>query len=105
MRLSPHDILLGIFHVILGDAEINLDHFDAAIDAYRKALDSGFRQFFVYSNLAAAYAHAGRSDDAKAALAEARHLNPKLTLRWLKEHSPNLPAVSDGLREAGLPEE
>ena len=105
MRLSPHDILSGVFHVILGDAEINLGHLDAAVDAYRKALDLGFRQFFVYSNLAAAYAHAGRGDEAKAALAEARHLNPKLTLKWMRDHSPHLPAVYDGLREAGLPEE
>jgi TolB-like protein/DNA-binding winged helix-turn-helix (wHTH) protein len=105
IRLSPHDILMGIFRVILGDAEINLGHFDAAIDAYRKALDSGFRQFFVYSNLAAAYAHVGKIDQAKAALTEARRLNPKITLKWMKENSPNLPAVYDGLRKAGLPEE
>jgi TolB-like protein len=105
IRLSPHDILMGIFRVILGDAEINLGHFDAAIDAYRKALDSGFRQFFVYSNLAAAYAQAGKVDEARAALTEARRLNPGITLKWMKEHSPNLPAVYDGLRKAGLPEE
>jgi adenylate cyclase len=106
MRLSPHDPLLGgPLHVILGDAEISLGHFDAAIDAYRKAIDSGLQTFFVYTNLAAAYAHAGKMDEAKAALAEARRLNPKLTVKWMKEHTPNLPAVFDGVRKAGLPEE
>ncbi len=40
-----------------------------------------------------------------AALAEARRLNPAITVKWLKEHSPNLPASFDGLRKAGLPEE
>jgi hypothetical protein len=44
-------------------------------------------------------------DEAKAALAEARRLNPAITVKWMKEHTPNLPAVSDGLRKAGLPEE
>jgi adenylate cyclase len=105
MRLSPHDIAIGVFHVILGDAELGLGHFDAATDAYTKALDSGFREFFVHTNLAAAYAQAGKSDEAKAELAEARRLNPAITIKWMKEHTPNLPAVFEGLRRAGLPEE
>ena len=43
MRLSPRDPLVGLFHVDVGDAEIGLGHFDAAIDEYRKAIDSGFQ--------------------------------------------------------------
>jgi adenylate cyclase len=105
MRLSPRDPYIGNFHVIVGDAEISLGHVDAAIDEYRKAIDAGLRQFFAYTNLAAAYAHAGKMDEAKSALAEARRLNPAITVKWMKEHTPNLPAVFDGLRKAGLPEE
>jgi hypothetical protein len=30
-------------------------------------------------------------DDAKTALAEARRLNPKLTIKWMGAHAPNLP--------------
>jgi tetratricopeptide (TPR) repeat protein len=106
MRLSPHDINFGIWHVEVGDAEIKLGHFDAAIDAYRMALDLGWRQaFFVHANLAAAYALVGKMDEAKAELAEARRLNPAITVKWMKEHTPDLPAVSDGLRKTGLPEE
>ena len=41
MQLSPRDFPVGIFHVIAGDADIGLGHFDAAIDAYRKALELG----------------------------------------------------------------
>ena len=48
--------------------------------------------------------HAGKMDEAKAALAEARRLNPAITIKWMKEHTPNLPAVFDGLQKAGLPE-
>jgi hypothetical protein len=50
-------------------------------------------------------APAGRMDEARSALAEARRLNPAITIKWLKEHTPNLPASFDGLRKAGLPEE
>jgi len=78
---------------------------DAAIDQYRKAIDLGFGGFPVYTNLAAAYALAGKTDEAKASLAEARRLNPKRTVTWMIEHRPNLPAVFDGVRKAGLPEE
>ena len=105
MRLSPRGPEFGLFHLIVGDAEISLGHVDAAIDEYRKAIDAGLYVFPVYSNLAAAYANAGKTDEAKAALAEARRLNPAITIKWMKEHTPNLPAVFDGLRKAGLPEE
>ena len=89
----------------MGDAEINLGHFDAAIDEFHKALDMGLQAYFLHTNLAAAYAHAGKMDEAKTELAEARRLNPAITVKWVKEHAPNLPAVFDGLRKAGLPEE
>ena len=105
MRLSPRDPYIGVFHVDVGDAEIGLGRLDAAINEYRKAIDSGFHRYFAYTNLAAAYAHAGKMDEAKAALAEARRRNPAITVKWMKEHGPNLPAVFDGLRKAGLPEE
>ena len=105
-RLSPRDPVMDFWHVDLGDAEINLGHFDAAIDEYHKALDMGLQgMYFVHTNLAAAYAQVGKMDEAKAELAEARRLNPAITIKWVKEHSPNLPAVFDGLRKAGLPEE
>jgi TolB-like protein len=105
MSLSPHDTDTSTFHVIVGDAEISLGHFDAATDEYRKAIDVGPRMFFQYTNLAAAYALAGKMDEGKAALVEARRLNPAITVKWMQQHTPNLPAVFDGLRKAGLPEE
>src|SRR6516164_5925240 len=77
IRLSPRDFDVGIWHVVIGDAEINLGHFDAAIAEYRKALDLGWQQaFFVHTNLAAAYAQSGKMEESKAEMAEARRLNP-----------------------------
>jgi adenylate cyclase len=103
--LSPRDFLNSTFLMIAGDAEINLGDFEAAIAAYRKTLDSGFREFFIYARLSAAYAEAGRTDEAKAALAEARRLNPNFTVKSMIEHMPNWPAMFEGVRKAGLPEE
>ena len=60
---------------------------------------------FFYEVLAAAYAQAGKLDEAQDALVEARRLNPKLTVKWEIEHGPDIPAVLEGLRKAGLPEE
>jgi adenylate cyclase len=105
MRLSPRDPFIGLFHVQLGDAELGLGHFDVAIDEYHNATDAGFRPFLVYTNLAAAYALDGKMGEAKATLAEALRLNPKLTLKWMIAHTPNLPPVFEGLRKAGLPDE
>jgi TolB-like protein/class 3 adenylate cyclase len=105
IRLSPRDPSIGLSHIRLGDAELGLGHLDAAIDNYLNAVDSGYRPFFVYNDLAAAYALEGKMDDAKTALAEARRLNPKLTAKWLQSVAPNIPALFEGLRKAGLPEE
>jgi adenylate cyclase len=103
--LSPRDPNVGVFHVEIGDAELDQGHVDAAIEEYRKAIDFGLRRFFVYANLAAAYAQAGRMDEAKATLVEARRLNAAITVKWMMEHVPNNPAVFEGLRKAGMPEE
>ncbi len=105
MRLSPRDPKTGVWYMQLGSPELEQGHYDAAIDELHKALDAGFRPYIPYANLAAAYALEGKMDEAKSALAEARHLNPNLTVKWVIAHSPNLPKAFEGMRKAGLPEE
>jgi hypothetical protein len=77
----------------------------AAIEACKKAIDGGYRVFLPYLNLAAAQALKGEDSDAKAALDEARRLNPRLSLKWLTEHRPVLEPAFDSLRKVGLPDE
>jgi hypothetical protein len=36
---------------------------------------------------------------------EARRVNPKLTVKLMRELDPDFPWMSEGLRKAGLPEE
>ena len=103
MSLSPRDPALSQWHNFMADAEIGLGHFDTAIDESSKAIDGGYRVFYSYLNLAAAHALKGDMDEARAALAEARRLNPKLSIKWLTERKPVLQPAFDGLRKAGLP--
>ena len=105
MRLSPRDPEMPNRLINLGMAEVGLGHFDAAVVEFQKAIDSGAHYFIPYVNLAAAYALAGKMDEAKTALAEGKRLNPELTVKWLTDHAPNLPPLFDGLRKAGLAEE
>ena len=105
IRLSPRDPRIGLWLVTFGNAELGLGHFDAAIDEYHKAIDAGWRAYQPYRGLAAAYALKGKMEEATSALAEARRLNPQLTLKWRQTHSLNIPPLLEGLRKAGLPEE
>jgi adenylate cyclase len=105
MRLSPRDPSTGRYYNYLFAAELGLMHFDAGIDEGNRAIDAGYRTFQVYTYLAAAYALKGDMEAAKTALAEARRLNPKLNVKSMAERYANIPAVAEGLRKAGLPEE
>ena len=105
MRLSPRDPDIGTWHMYMGDAELGPGHYDAAIAEYQKAIDAGYRTFIPYADMAAALALAGRMDEARAALAEARRLNPQLTGKWEKAHAPNIPNLFEGLSKAGLPDD
>ena len=104
IRLSPRDPEIDWWHLILGEAELGLGNLDATIDEAQKAISAGDRTQASYLELTAAYALSGKMDEAKAALAKARRINPDLTVKWMIERWPNTPAMFDGLRKAGLPE-
>ena len=103
--LSPRDPVGGLWHTILGVSEACLGRLDAAIAEYKRGIDAGYRTYFPYAYLAGAEAAKGNDAEAKSALAEARRLNPQLTIKSFAETLPREPIVIDGLRNAGLPEE
>jgi adenylate cyclase len=106
MRLSPRDPYIGIWHMGLGNAELGLGHYDAAIEEFHKGDNSGCCGAAAPWSLAAAYALAGKMDQARSALAEARRIEPKLTIKWLTElYIPGPPPLFEGLRKAGLAEQ
>jgi adenylate cyclase len=104
MRLSPHDPQMGWWHIALGDAEFGLGNFEAAIAQYQKDLEIG-NHTDRYIDLAAAYALAGKIDQAKLSLEKARNGNRDLSIKSLEGYSPNLPRWTEGLRKAGLAEQ
>ena len=105
--LSPRDPVGGVWHTILGVSEVCLGRPDAAIVEFKRAIDAGYRTYFPYALLAGAEAAKGNDAEAKLALAEARRLNPQLTIKWFAEHlgRPAANNIVDGWRKAGLPEE
>jgi adenylate cyclase len=105
MRLSPRDPAMSQWFNLRADTELGLGRFDEALEGAKNAVDGGYRVFYAYLNLATAAAFKGQTDDAKAAIGEARRLNPNLSVKWLVKHKPVLQFAFDSLRKAGLPEE
>jgi predicted Zn-dependent protease len=105
LALSPRDPLSGIWYGYLGIAEFCRGRLDAAVEQLKRAIYSGYPTYITYALLAGAEAAKVNDAEAKLALAEARRLNPQLTIKWLMSETPTPPIVIDGLRKAGLPEE
>ena len=104
-KLSPRDPLSGVWHMNMGFGELCRGRIDAAIKEIKRAIDEGYRPYLPYAFLAAASALSGNGADAKTALAEARRLNPQLTIKWFEANTVNTPMILEGLRKAGLPDE
>jgi hypothetical protein len=51
-------------------------------------------------NLAASYALLGKIDEAKPSVAETLRLNPRFTIKWLREHASDIPTRTEGVRKA-----
>jgi adenylate cyclase len=106
MRLSPRDAQIGIWRMLLGEAEVGLGDYDAAVEQERMAVDAGYGPYQPYMISAAAYALAGQDDKARSALVQAQRQQPGLTsMKWVIAHTPRQLRLFDGLRKAGLPEE
>jgi adenylate cyclase len=109
MRISPRDSNLGVWHTEMGKGLMGLGRYDAAIQEGLVGIDSGVRTVPSYTALAAFYAAADKMPEAKAAVAEAIKLNPKLSVAWFHARTPSLIDAPPGFREAlikaGLPEE
>jgi adenylate cyclase len=105
IKLSPRDPELGRWRWIKGQTFNYMGRYQDAIREEQAALDSGYSSFSLYYHLAVAYGFLGRQSEAEAAIAQARKLNPKLTIRWLRARIDAPETIDDGLRKAGLPEE
>jgi TolB-like protein/Flp pilus assembly protein TadD len=108
MRLSP----LSQTHASmclwrLGRAYRVMGQYEEALSALKKAVNIRPNFFMIHLSLAATYIHLGREEEARAAAAEVRRIDPKFSLeRFAKRVSYKDPVVTkryiDALREAGL---
>jgi TolB-like protein/DNA-binding winged helix-turn-helix (wHTH) protein len=109
IRISPRDSHIGVWYMQIGIEHLALGRYDEAIEEGLRAVDSGYHTVLSYTALAAFYAAADRAPEAKAALAEAMKLNPKLSLAWFRAHNSawvdTEPSFRESLIKAGLPEE
>jgi TolB-like protein/DNA-binding winged helix-turn-helix (wHTH) protein len=105
MRLNPHHPFNYQFH--LGQAYFVLRDYDKAIEALLAGIESNPASERLHIWLAAAYAQAGRMDDADWEAEQVRILNPDFSLPAIAEAFPfKDPGDRDhfvaGLRKAGL---
>lgn len=85
----------------LGGALFQLGRYEEAAAALRKAVQLAPKKAYYRFNLAAVYSMMGWDENARAEAAEARRLNPKLSLKsWLKAQPYKDPSVMDKYRDA-----
>jgi TolB-like protein/Flp pilus assembly protein TadD len=107
MRLSPRDLLTVIWRVVEGWAHLSAERFALAAESAQMAIDWNPAFVDAHAILAAARAHEGRIEEARAALREVMRQMPGLTAGDQRLIRPfRKPAdqerLVDGLRKAGL---
>ena len=105
IKLSPRDPEMGRWLWIKARTFNYMGRYQEAVREIQAALDNGFSSWVVYLHLAVAYASMGQKSEAEVALAQARKLNPKLTIKWYRARIDFPEVFYEGLRKAGLPEE
>ncbi len=85
IKLSPNDPLMWVFLTYKGCAFTLLDDYDEAIETLERACRFPAAQYWAFAELAAAYVHVNRLQQANLALQKSRSLEPGLSLRMLQE--------------------
>ena len=103
----------GPSNVVAGSAKLLLGADEKAVAWYRRSIESNGNYSLSHFHLAAALAHLGRLDEARAEVQAGLALDPKLTLRRFRSGLASDNAtflvqrerLYDSLRNAGIPEE
>jgi tetratricopeptide (TPR) repeat protein len=108
LRMSPHDPLIAVFYSGMGTAHYYAHRYDEAIEWSRKAIRERPGYTAAHRILCASLAMAGRTEDAEAAAATLRQLQPNISIAWVEQHVPYTPRAMphflDGMRKVGVPE-
>ncbi len=108
MRLSPLDPMRFNALFGIGASYFDKDQYDEAIRWIEKALHEKPDAAWTYRLLTAAYAHAGRQEDARRSARKFVEAYPGMTISKAIETAPPtaplIARIAEGLRQAGLPE-
>jgi len=114
IRLSPRDPRLQVMFFIKAHILFHLGNYDASLDAAREmsgVLTSKTWRWNYHLMRAASLAELGRADEARAEIENARAVNPKLSLAFIRQmfniannHPDNRRAWLKSLAKAGMPE-
>jgi TolB-like protein/class 3 adenylate cyclase len=113
LRLSPRDVLAYHWMFMAGVAKLQLGSDEEAVAWQRRSLDANRNIPLAHFNLAAALAHLGRFDEARASVQAGLALDPSFTVsRWraivISDNATfkaQRQRIQDGLRMSGVPEE
>src|SRR5262245_8710100 len=109
MRLSPQDPYFGQFLVRRAEACFFLGRLEEAVDAAERSLREPNIQWSRWAILAAAQAHLGRLQQARASIEALHQLRPDADYEFVRNYWPIADAkaldyLMDGLQKAGLTE-
>ncbi len=107
MRLNPHYPFYFVYH--LGRSHQLMQQYEEAISAMKKALARNPDFSPAHFQLAVIYSELGRTDEARAEVAEILRINPRASVEGWRQRQPYkdqalLERNADALRKAGLPE-
>jgi adenylate cyclase len=110
MRLSPRDPFFSVFISMRGFAHFMAGEYAAGIDCGRRSVRQSPELSASWRTLALSAAMLGYLDEAQAAVARARQLQPDYSVAWVERASPLVHAADrarycDILRHVGLPEQ
>jgi TolB-like protein/class 3 adenylate cyclase/TPR repeat protein len=112
LRLSPRDTSAFAWAQFAGNAKLLLGADEKAVAWYRRSIESNGNYSVSHFRLAAALAHLGRLDEARAEVQAGLALDPKFALRRYRagpasDNSTFLAQrerIYEGMRKAGVPE-
>ena len=112
LRLSPRDVMAHHWMSSIGTAKLHLGDDEEAVVWFRRAMEANRNFAFTHFSLAAALAHLGRIDEARAAAAAGLVLEPAFSIARLRagarSDNPTYLAgrerTYEGMRKVGIPE-
>ena len=112
LRLSPHDTLAFVWLGVLGIAKFNLGKDEEAVVWLRRSIETNRNYSVSHFFLAAAFAHLGRIEEARAAVEAGLTFDPDFTIGRRRanpfssspEYLKQIERYYAGLRMAGAPE-